>query len=74
MRWRSWRRAHRPAVRDDEQREEIERQVGHIVAEILSSTPDHDVEPIHDMAERVRLVLAGRIRRGLLLLPPPAPC
>ncbi|MEV4477676.1 DUF2254 family protein [Nonomuraea sp. NPDC049504] len=52
------------AVRDDEQREEVECQVGHIVAEIPSSTPDHDVEPIHDMAERVQLVLAGRIRRG----------
>jgi uncharacterized membrane protein len=52
------------AARDDAQRAEIGRQVGFVQSEIPASMPAHDAEQVHDMARRVRQVLAGQVRAG----------
>ncbi|WP_223168148.1 DUF2254 domain-containing protein [Nonomuraea sp. SYSU D8015] len=54
------------AARNDEHRTEIERQVCYIIAELPASIADHDAEQVHDMAERVRLVLVGQVRAGFV--------
>jgi uncharacterized membrane protein len=54
------------AARDDEQRAEIDRQVDLIVGEMPDSTSEYDAAHVHDMAGRVRQVLAGEVRAAFV--------
>ncbi|PPK92866.1 putative membrane protein [Kineococcus xinjiangensis] len=52
------------AVREDTNREEIERQVDLILAEVPDSLAAVDVQRVEDLAHRVRATLAGDVRRA----------
>lgn len=51
-------------ARTPEQRSELQRQTGLVLAQADTTLLDYDLEPIRDLAERVGQVLAGDMAAG----------